>query len=88
MRIEYVGERNRYNRNDERKAECFGNPFLEKNQEQEEQEKMDYVAKRLKEIGWEITEGIPLWFSVKVDDRDEYNKLIADYKKIKKEMNK
>lgn len=86
MRIEYVGERSRYSNGKQRGAECFGNPFLEKEQENQEQLKMDYVAKRLKERGWEVTEGVPLWFHIKLEDREEYDELLADYKKIKKEL--
>ena len=88
MRIEYVGERSRYNNGKERGAECFGNPFFEPDKEIMEQSKMDYVAKRLKEIGWEVTESIPRWFHVKLNTREEYNKLVSDYKRIKKEINK
>lgn len=85
MRIEYVGERSRYYKG-QRHAECFGNPFITTEQQQKEQKKMDYIANRLKEMGWEVDDGIPFWFYVKVDDRNEYNDLIADYRKIKKEI--
>lgn len=85
MMIEYVGERSRYY-NGQRHAECYGNEFITKEQQDEEQRKMDYIVKRLKEFGWTVDDGIAHWFYVPVEDRDEYNSLVKDYKKAKKEL--
>lgn len=75
MKINYDGNRNKYSKG-ERMAEIFAND--------NEQKKLDKVVEQLRHKGWEVDDGIPLWASIIVEDREEYNELIADYKEAKK----
>lgn len=77
MTVNYIGERNRYSNRGARMAEFSY------------AEKEEAFALRLFDFlrdikGWNIDDGVIGWAGCEVEDRDEYNDLVRDYKKAKK----
>lgn len=46
------------------------------------------IVDYLKGIGWEIDTGVVNWAAIEVFDKDEYEKVLADYKEAKRLIKK
>lgn len=79
MTINYIGSRSRYTRRGVRLADFS---YCEK-EEAFAMKVFDY----LRDVdGWDIDTGVFGWAGCEVEDRDEYNELVRDYKKAKKKL--
>ena len=76
MTINYVGER------------AWKHRLAEFSYRENETERFMKIAESLRETGYDIDTGCEGWAAIRVDDRNEYNQVVEDYRKAKRLIKK
>lgn len=72
MTLNYVGNR------------AFKTRLAEFEYSEKEEKRFMKIAGFMKKEGWNIDTGVEGWAAIEVEDREQFNEVMADFKKAKK----